>query len=119
GAFAILYKNLLTQQNLVRQKNEFISNVTHELKTPVATVNVALEALKSFHALENPRRTEEYLNLAQNELKRLSMMTDKVLNLTVFDSKGMEQEFEQLDFQRLIMQVIDAMKLVCEKQNVT
>lgn len=114
GAFLILYKNLLIQQNLVRQKNEFISNVTHELKTPVATVSVALEALKNFNALENPKRTEEYLDLAQNELKRLSMMTDKILNTSIFDSKGFAAE--QLDLQMLMLQVIDSMKLVWEKQ---
>ena len=117
GAFLILYKNLLTQQNLVRQKNEFISNVTHELKTPVATVSVALEALKNFNALENPKRTGEYLDLAQNELKRLSMMTDKILNLSAFDSKSIGVEFEQFDLQMLMLQVIDGMKLVWEKQN--
>jgi two-component system phosphate regulon sensor histidine kinase PhoR len=119
GAFLILYKNLLTQQDLVRQKNEFISNVTHELKTPVATVSVALEALKNFHALENPKRTEAYLDLAQNELKRLSTMTDKILNLSVSDSKGIGLESKQLDLQMLMQQVIASMKLVWEKQKAT
>jgi len=49
-SFMLLYRNLLKQQRLSELKNEFISNITHELKTPIATVGVAIEALKNFDA---------------------------------------------------------------------
>src|SRR5215469_15715638 len=50
-SFLLLYRNLVRQQRLAQLKNEFISNITHELKTPIATVGVAIEALRNFNAL--------------------------------------------------------------------
>ena len=80
-AFLVLYKNLRKQRRLAELKNEFISNITHELKTPIATVGVAIEALKNFNAIDDPERTREYLDISQNELHRLSLLVDKVLKL--------------------------------------
>ncbi|MCE3283310.1 MAG: histidine kinase, partial [Chitinophagaceae bacterium] len=54
ATFVFLYRNLVAQRRLTSIKNDFISNITHELKTPIATVNVAIEALKSFNAIDNP-----------------------------------------------------------------
>jgi two-component system phosphate regulon sensor histidine kinase PhoR len=89
STFWIMYTYIGKQEQLMTMKNDFISNVTHELKTPVATVSVALEALRDFNALENPVRTKEYLSIAQNELNRLILMTDKILKTAVFEQKGL------------------------------
>ncbi|MBK7561482.1 MAG: hypothetical protein IPI68_08145 [Chitinophagaceae bacterium] len=87
-SFVLLYRNLLQQQKLALLKNEFISNITHELKTPIATVGVAIEALKNFKALDDPAKTKEYLDISQNELQRLSLLVDKVLKLSMFEKKS-------------------------------
>lgn len=118
GSFYIMFKNLRDQQRLMQIKNDFISNITHELKTPVATVSVALEALKNFHALENPQRTSEYLEIAQNELNRLTLMTDKILKTAVFEDKGVELKIERTDLDQLVQQVLSSLKLVFEKRGV-
>ncbi|HXR79631.1 MAG TPA: histidine kinase dimerization/phospho-acceptor domain-containing protein, partial [Saprospiraceae bacterium] len=89
-SFTVVYRSLRSQQRLNELKNDFISNVTHELKTPVATVSVALEALKDFHGLDDPARTKEYLSIAQNELSRLSLMTDKILKASAFETQGVD-----------------------------
>ncbi|MFX5494387.1 histidine kinase dimerization/phospho-acceptor domain-containing protein, partial [Acinetobacter baumannii] len=73
-SFIYLYRNLAAQQKLALIKDEFISNITHELKTPIATVNVAIEALKNFDAIQNPEKTKEYLNISSSELQRLSLL---------------------------------------------
>jgi two-component system phosphate regulon sensor histidine kinase PhoR len=116
-AFYVMYKNLRAQQRLMQIKNDFISNITHELKTPVATVSVALEALKNFNALDDPKRTNEYLDIAQNELNRLTLMTDKILKTSVYEDKGVELKIEPVDLDAIINQVLSSMKLVFEKRN--
>ena len=65
-SFWMLFRNIKSQQRLAELKNDFISNMTHELKTPVTTVGVALEALKNFNGLENPKLTQEYLAILTN-----------------------------------------------------
>jgi two-component system, OmpR family, phosphate regulon sensor histidine kinase PhoR len=115
-AFFAMYRNIKSQQRLMEIKNDFISNVTHELKTPVATVSVALEALRNFKGLENPQRTEEYLDIAQSELNRLTILTDKILKTATFESKGVHFEAEPVDLLKTLDQVLLSMKLVFEKQ---
>jgi two-component system, OmpR family, phosphate regulon sensor histidine kinase PhoR len=116
AAFVVMYRNLRGQQKLMAIKNDFISNITHELKTPVATVSVALEALKNFNALEDRQKTNEYLEIAQNELNRLTLMTDKILKTSVFEDQGVNIQFEHLNLDSIIQQVISSMRLVFEKR---
>lgn len=114
--FLLLYKNLLRQRKLAELKNEFISNITHELKTPIATVGVAIEALKNFNAIHDPVRTKEYLDISQNELQRLSLLVDKVLKLSMFESRRIELKKEQFDLKELVEETMNVLKLQFEKQ---
>jgi two-component system phosphate regulon sensor histidine kinase PhoR len=115
-SFLFMWRSIRSQQRLMALKNDFISNVTHELKTPIATVSVALEALKNFKGIDNPRLTGEYLDIAQNELARLTMLTDKVLNTSLFDEKGVKVDLERIDLEKIIRDILNSMKLVFEKQ---
>lgn len=115
AAFFLMYRSMLSNQRLLEIKNDFIGNMTHELKTPIATVSVALESLKSFSALDNPQRTKEYIEMAQQELNRLSILTDKVLKTAIFESNGLTFQTEKVDLEKIISRVIDSMKLVFEK----
>ncbi len=93
--------------------------MTHELKTPITTVGVAIEAMKSFDALKNPEQTKEYLDISKNELNRLSFLVDKVLKMAAFEQKEPILTLETFDMAELAQQVIDSMKLQFEKFNAT
>lgn len=118
-AFVFMYRSLASQQRLMTIKNDFISNVSHELKTPVATVSVAIEALKNFQALNNPEKTAEYLDIAQNELNRLTLMTDKILKTAVFENQELSFEQTQVNLAEVIERVLNSLKLVVEKDGAT
>jgi two-component system phosphate regulon sensor histidine kinase PhoR len=116
-SFTLLYRNLLRQKRLGDIKNEFISNITHELKTPIATVSVAIEALRSFNATLDANKTKEYLDISANELQRLSLLVDKVLKLSMFEKKEIDLRYEPLDMKDLIQEVTSSMRLQFEKQH--
>lgn len=116
-SFGMIYQSLKSQERLNNVKNDFISNVTHELKTPVATVSVALEALKNFQVLQNTERTMEYLEIATSELNRLSLMTDKILKTSSFEANGLSLVKEIVDMDIILREVIAAMRLALEKNN--
>ncbi len=118
-AFLVMLRNLRAQQRLMEAKNDFISNVTHELKTPVATVSVALEALRDFHAIDNPTLTQAYLDIAQHELSRLALMTDKILETSVFETNGVDYRPESIDLDTTTQQIIASMKMVFETRRAT
>lgn len=118
-SFIVLYRNLLKQQRLTELKNEFIGNITHELKTPIATVGVAIEALRNFNAIDDPQRTKEYLDISANELQRLGLLVDKVLKLSMFEKKEIELQKEVFDLRELLNEVLGIMKLQFEKYRAT
>jgi signal transduction histidine kinase len=114
-AFFTIFKSLREQYRLTELKNDFIQNMTHELKTPIATVGVAIEALQNFDALQNPERTREYLDISRGELGRLSLLVDKVLRMSQFEKAVPELKLETLDLEALTGEVLASMKLQFEK----
>lgn len=116
-SFWLLYRNLLRQNKLAEIKNEFISNITHELKTPIATVSVAIEALRSFNANIDPQRSKEYLDISSNELQRLSLLVDKVLKLSMFEKREIDLQYELLDMKELVEEVTSSLRLQLEKHH--
>ena len=114
-AFVVLYRNLQQQQRLAQYKNDFISNMTHELKTPISTIKVAVEALRHFDALDDPKRSREYLDISALELQRLSMLVDKVLKLSQFENRVIEFRLTTFDLRDLAAEVIAEMRLPFEK----
>ncbi|MGG9962303.1 sensor histidine kinase [Ferruginibacter sp. SUN106] len=115
--FLLLYRNLNRQRRLTAIKNEFIGNITHELKTPISTVGVAIEAMQNFNALQNPERTQEYLSIANNELQRLGLLVDKVLKLSMFEKHEVELTEEIFDIKQLVNEVVNSMRLQFEKHH--
>lgn len=115
-SFLLLYRNLKQQQRLAQLKNDFINNMTHELKTPIATVSVAIEALRNFDALEDLQTTLEYLDISANEMNRLALLVDKVLKLSMFENREIPLNKEPFDLTDLARSVMISMKLQFEKQ---
>ncbi|MEO6039646.1 MAG: ATP-binding protein, partial [Saprospiraceae bacterium] len=110
-AFLFIFQTLRRQQRLTEQKDDFVRNMTHELKTPIATVSVAVEALQNFEALQDRARTTEYLQIARLELARLSLLVDKVLRLSLFEQKAPVFQLERLDLKILVKNVLQSMQL--------
>lgn len=114
--FWIIYRNFKQQQQLTAIKNEFIANITHELKTPITTVGVALEAISDFEVLKDPERTKEYLQISRNELGRLNLLVDKVLQLSKLEKQAPKLKIESLSIDELVEQILQSMKLQFEKE---
>ncbi|MCR6719681.1 MAG: HAMP domain-containing histidine kinase [Chitinophagaceae bacterium] len=114
-SFVLLYRSLRRQQRLAQMKTDLINNITHELKTPIATVGVAIEALKNFNAIQDPARTREYLDISQQELQRLGLLVDKVLKLSMFEKNELELQSQLFDLGDLVTEVVASLRLQLEK----
>lgn len=116
GSFTLLYRNLLLQQRLVGIKDGLISNISHELKTPITTVGVALEGLKNFKGQFDSHTSREYLEIAENELRRLTMLTERVLSASLSENGDTVFNKGQLDFGLLVEEVVQSFKLIADKK---
>ncbi len=103
------------QHKLSNMKNEFISNITHELKTPISTVSVAIEAMRNFNALNNPQKTKEYLDISASEITRLSLLVDNVLKLSMFENDKIELDKQSFDIVQLINEILNALSIQFEQ----
>ena len=118
-AFWTLIRNWIRQNRLVLVKNEFINNMTHELKTPLATVGVALEAVSNFDLEKEKEKAREYIDISRNEINRLSLLVDKVLNIAAFDSQESPLSVENVNLSEIIEENINTLQFqIKEKEAV-
>lgn len=106
GCLIYLLKTLFREKRLSAVKNDFISNLTHEFKTPIATVSAAVEALTSFDVLNDKEKTQRYLGHAQTELTRLSGLVDQVLNMAIYSNNGTELVKEPVKLTHVVNELI-------------
>ncbi len=109
-AFRISYLSIRKQQRLLQLKNDLISNISHELKTPVATVKVALESLIDFDKVKDPEIVKEYLSMSVQELNRLENLVGKVLNNSILEAKQDVFLYEETDLKQVLEEVIAMQK---------
>lgn len=113
-AFCIGYMlNLIIRQKKLSEiKNDFISNISHELKTPIATTLAAVQGMQYFDILKDEKKTVQYLATASAELQRLSAMVTKILNSAVFESNDCVLNPTEFDLKEMIEEVINAQHLL-------
>lgn len=85
ASFAYLVMLFFRQKKMADIRNDFMNNMTHELKTPISSVSVALELLNDQRQPVSDSSRQEYFSIAQSELKRLNMLVDKILKMAAFD----------------------------------
>ncbi len=116
-AFVYMLRTIFEQKKLSEVKNDFINNMTHEFKTPIATVSLAVEAMKNFDVMEKPQQAKEYLEICQHELKRISNMVEKVLKIAAQEKSEINLNIQKVNIGKLIEGVISNMKPALEQAN--
>ena len=96
-------------------KNEFIDNMTHELKTPISTISLACEALLD-EEIKNKGSDKNYIKIINDENKRLSGQVEKVLSIAKTEKKDYEIDFNELDLHKIINDSIEINRFKVEKR---
>ncbi len=115
-----LLSSLYREKKLVRIKNDFISNITHEFKTPLATAGLAIEALQDLENLKKLPDSEKvfrYLGHARQELEQLGSLTEKILKLSLYESEDQVLKKEKFNVGPVMKEVI-AHYFINEESNV-
>ncbi|WP_349352735.1 ATP-binding protein [Flagellimonas sp. MMG031] len=88
GSLFYLMATINKQKQLAELKNDFISNITHEFKTPIATIHAALEGITDFDVLKDPEKAKSYVGMSKDQLAKLNLMVEKLLETASFDQHG-------------------------------
>lgn len=103
------------QKQLAELKNDLISNITHEFKTPIATIGVALESIKDFDMLNDKEKTKSYLNMSSMQLSKLNIMVEKLLETATLDSQNLKLNKDTINVVELIEALIKKHQLTTNK----
>lgn len=110
-AFYFIIRLVKKQQLYDRARTAFISNMSHELKSPIAIIDVALESITRYQLMSQPEKLQNYIKVSQGELQRLTLMIEKLLNLEEMDNDQIRLRPELYDVQQGLQQVIISMQL--------
>ncbi len=105
ASFILMFHTIFKQKKLSQIKSDFVNNMTHELKTPISTVSLALEALQDFDGLKDRERTNKYLNIARNENSRLGLLVNKILKMSTYEKSDLQLHHENCDIHECIRNV--------------
>jgi len=116
-AFCVIYlvKSLFKEKKLAEIKNDFISNITHEFKTPLATISAAVEAIESFDRAIDQKKMKRYLSHAKVETDRLSGLVDQVLNIALYQEQQTVLVKEPLQLLQLFKELMSIHTLTPNK----
>lgn len=119
ASLVFLLKTIYKQKQLAEVKNDLINNITHEFKTPIATISIALEALKSFNVLDDKTKSEKYISMASLQITKLDEMVEKILETATISQEDLALKKQPVAIDELLERVIDKFKLISTKKTIT
>lgn len=113
--FTIIYK----QKKLSIIKNDFVNNMTHELKTPISTISLACEALGDKDLGNSETARDRFVSMIKDENKRLGVLVENVLQSAVLDREELQLKLENIDINYIIEKAVKNVIIQVEKKNGT
>lgn len=116
-AFYYFINIISKQKKLSAIKNDFISNMTHEFKTPISTISLATEMLGDSSVEKTPDKQSRFLKMIKDENKRLSVLVESILQTAILDKGEFKLKLNELDVHEIINTAINNTQLLIEQRN--
>lgn len=117
AGFWFIISVLLRQKKISQMKSDFVNNMTHELKTPIATISVASEILMSEKLRNTPEKSQEYARIIHDENQRLKEQVEHVLQVAMLDKSDFQLKMGELDAHQIINQTIEKFDMTMKSRN--
>lgn len=118
GALFYLYRVISYQKQIATIKDDLISNITHEFKTPIATISSAIEGIFLFNENDDKEKTKRYLAISSDQLQKLNLMVEKLLETAAIDSGEVQIEKVESNISDLTEKVVANHKLIEERKRI-
>jgi len=113
-AFGSAIHQLIQQRQISQIKSDFINNMTHEFKTPIATINLALDSIKNPKIINDQEKVMRYLNMIKDENKRMHAQVENVLRISKLEKNELNISKERVKLHDLIEDAITHVELIVE-----
>ena len=111
SAFYVTVLTLLRQKKLSEIKNDFINNMTHEFKTPLATISLAVDALRNEKVMNDRQKSDYFSGIIKEENKRMNKQVETILQAALLDREELQLNLEPVHVHVIIRDVADNFKL--------
>ncbi|SNR59570.1 two-component system, OmpR family, phosphate regulon sensor histidine kinase PhoR [Lutibacter agarilyticus] len=111
-AFVTALYQLIRQKQISEIKTDFINNMTHEFKTPIATINLALDAIKNPKIINDKEKVERYVKMIRDENKRMHTQVENVLRISKLEKNQLDVSKEVVDMHDIIEEAITHVELL-------
>lgn len=115
-AFYITIRALLNQKKLSEIKSDFINNMTHEFKTPLATISLAVDALRNEKVKNDPKKMEYFSNIIKDENKRMNKQVESILQAALLEKEEMKLDLKPAHAHELIESAVNNIRLPLEEK---
>ncbi len=116
-AFFITVHTMLRQKKLSEIKSDFINNMTHEFKTPLATISLAVDALRNEKVWSNREKTDYFSSVIKDENKRMNKQVETILQAALLDKQEVQLDMKPQHVHEVIERVTDNFRLQMEGKN--
>src|SRR5215203_2487879 len=106
-AFALTVRTMLRQKKLSEIKNDFINNMTHEFKTPLATISLAVDALKNEKVTSDPQKLGYFSSIIKEENQRMNRQVETILKSALMERQEVELNLKSINVHQVIEDVVD------------
>jgi len=113
-AYTSALYQLVKQRKISQIKTDFINNMTHEFKTPIATINLALDAIKNPKIIDDKEKVVRYLNMIKEENKRMHAQVENVLRISKLEKNELNISKDRVKLHDLIKDAITHVELIVE-----
>lgn len=115
AAFRYLFRTVSKLRTIEEMKDDFVSNMTHELKTPISIAYSANDALLNYDTTNDPEKKKTYLSIAMKQLKRLGELVEEILAMSMERRKTMTLKSEKIDLHALADEIAVAQRMRGDK----
>ena len=116
-AFATALYQLIKQKQISEIKTDFINNMTHEFKTPIATINLALDAIKNPKIINDKEKILRYTKMIREENKRMHAQVENVLRISKLEKNQVDISKEVVDIHDILEDAVTHVELIVKNQN--
>lgn len=119
AAYYSAIRQLITQRQISEIKNDFINNMTHEFKTPIATINLALDAIKNPKIIDDNEKVLKYAQMIRDENKRMHAQIENILRISKLEKKELDIPKDKVELTEVLEVAIDHVSLLIEDRQGT
>ena len=118
-AFSSSLYQLIKQKKISEIKTDFINNMTHEFKTPIATINLAIDSIKNPKIINDTEKVIRYVNMIRDENKRMHKQVENVLRISKLEKNQLDISTEIIDIHEVIEDAINHVSLLIDDKKGT